>query len=86
MLIPALLKCAGMLPWKAGGGEVQPKLRGTCPADAARLAPGWLALAEADVAKAASPRVAAQAAAAVTCPVLEMFIGLPSFAQRRHQG
>ena len=38
MLIPALLKCAGMLPWKAGGGEAQPKLRGTWPADAARLA------------------------------------------------
>jgi hypothetical protein len=98
MLIPALVKRAGRLPWNAGAGEVQPKLAGTSRADAARLADaacwagvawladGWRALAEPDAARAASPRVAAQAAAGMTRPVLEMFIVLPSFVRRRDQG
>jgi len=77
MLMPALLKRAGTLPWKAGAGEVQVKAWTVRPADVAWLAVGWLAVADADAAKAASPRVAAQAAAAVTRPVLEMFIVLP---------
>jgi len=86
-LMPALLKCAGrVIGGAAGAGEVQVKAAGVRPADVAWLALGWLALADADAAKAASPRVAAQAAAAATRPVLEIFIVLPFSVRLRHEG